>query len=240
MSPSPQDWLAVEKQCKQVLAAADWQALGELYFHEDGEREWRERRKPVVELGLQLARRLARQVEPGGVSLWVGAGVAELPVLLAESLLLQRTVVACNLLARECEVLNAALAAAAPDASVLYQAGDVREVVGDRRFDQLGCISLFTDPETWPMLSGVTYGRLAPVQVDVDAFVAEREQARELAATLFERLDVPAVITTTFEEASWFLEQAERRGGLVVDAEDELVETAVVGDPVGFLRVRPG
>ena len=80
---APKEWHEVEKLTRRVFEAADWRALGEVYFHEDGEQHWADRRKLVVELGVQLARRLALQVPRGGASLWVGAGVAELPVLLA-------------------------------------------------------------------------------------------------------------------------------------------------------------
>jgi hypothetical protein len=104
-------------------------------------------------------------------------------------------------------------------------------------FDHVGCISVFTDPETWPMLSAVAYGRIAPVQVDVESFVAERERARGLVAALFARLLRPGLVTTTAEEVAWFLEQASAAGAVAEPAE-EMVETAVVGDPVGFLEVR--
>lgn len=237
MSPSPQDWLDVEKVVKRVFDAVDWAKLGEIYFHEDGERQWQDRRKLVVELGGQLARRLARHVKPEGMSLWAGAGVAELPVLLAEVLLLDRTVVATNLLAEECDVLNAALAQAAPHVALRYEAGDAREVAGDQAFDHLGCISLFTDPQTWPAVSGVTYGRLHPVQLDLEQFAAERDQVRELVSGLFSLLNQAACITTTAEEVAWFLDlaDAEERE---IEATDDLIETAVVGDAVGFLLLR--
>lgn len=237
MSPGPQDWLDVEKVVKKVLAAADWQKLGEIYFHEDGEQHWQDRRKLVVELGGQLARRLARQVRPEGTSLWVGAGVAELPVMLAEVMLLQRSAVAANLQGDECDVLNAALAEAAPDVALRYEAGDAREVAGDQAFDHLGCISVFTDPETWPTLSGVSYGRLAPVQLDLEQFAAERDDAMQLARCLFGLLDREACITTSAEEVAWFLDLAEQQDR-EIEVSDELIETAVVGDPVGFLRLR--
>ena len=233
----PQQWHEVEKLTRRVFAAVDWGALGEIYFHEDGERHWSERRKLVVELGSQLARRLARQVSRGGASLWVGAGVAELPVLLGEVQVLGRQVVAANLIAGECEVLNAALAAAAPDVELRYEAGDAAHVAGKRRFDHVGCVSVFTDPERWPMLSGVSYGRMPPVQLDLEQFAAERDAGRALAAALVARLSRPGCITTSSEEVSWFLEQCDALG-LEVEAADDLVETAVVGDPVGFLQVR--
>lgn len=236
---APREWHEVERLTRRVFEAADWRALGEVYFHEDGERHWADRRKLVVELGVQLARRLALQVPRGGASLWVGAGVAELPVLLAEATVLGREVLAANLIQGECDLLNAALAASAPGVPLRYEVGAAEELAGDRSFDHLGCISVFTDPERWPCLSGVSYGRLPPVQLDVDAFVAERDAARALTASVFDRLARPGCITTSAEEVSWFLEQCEARG-LEVDPSEDLIETAVVGDPVGFLRVSGG
>ncbi len=228
---------AVSALCRRVFDALDWSALGEIYFHDDGENRWREKRRPLLELGERLARTLLRRLPRRGASLWVGAGVAELPVLLAESLLHERNVVAANLRQRECEVLNAGLVAAAPEVTWRFVAADARQAEPGAGFDHLGCVSLFTDPETWPELSGVAYGRIAPVQVDVERFVAEREQACSVAAALFARLQRPGLITTSAEEVAWFLEPA-AAAGAVVDADEELVETAVVGDPVGFLAVR--
>jgi len=230
------DWHEVEKLTRRVFEAADWRALGEVYFHEDGEQHWADRRKLVVELGVQLARRLALQVPRGGASLWVGAGVAELPVLLGEVTVLGREVLAANLIQEECDVLNAALEAAAPGVAVRYEVGAAEELAGERTFDHLGCVSVFTDPQRWPALSGVSSGRLPPVQLDVEAFVAERDAARALAASVFGRLARPGCITTSAEEVSWFLELCEARD-LAVDPSEDLIETAVVGDPVGFLRV---
>lgn len=234
---SPQDWHDVEKLTRRVFEAIDWAVLGEIYFHEDGERHWADRRKLVVELGSQLARRLERQVPSGGSSLWVGAGVAELPVLLGEVQVLGRSVVAANLIAEECEVLNAALVQAAPEVSLRYEAGDAQQIAGERTFDHLGCISVFTDPERWPMLSGVSYGRVPPVQLDLEQFAKERDEAASLASAMFARLARPGCITTSAEEVAWFLELCEAQG-LEVEASDDLIETAVVGDPVGFLKVR--
>ncbi len=231
------DLRAVSLLTRRVLDACDWGALGAIYFHEDGEKFWAERRPAVVELGERLARALLRRLPARGASLWVGAGVAELPVLLAETMVHERTVVAANLRGDECDLLNRALAAAAPTASLQFVAGDARTLGGATTFDHLGCISVFTDPETWPVLSDVAYGRIAPVQLDVERFVAERERARELAHGLWARLRRPGLITTSAEEVPWFLEQA-AASGAVVDPDDELIETAVVGDPVGFLAVR--
>ncbi len=237
MRASRADWRAVAARVHRVLDALDWRALGEIYFHWGGEAFWAERRPRVATRGERLAKALAARAPAGGRSLWVGAGVAELPVLLAEVLVCERTVVATNLRARECELLAAGLAAGAPDVPLRWLAEDARAASPGTTFDHLGCISVFTDPETWPMLSDVAYGRIAPVQLDVERFVREREQARELARGLFARLQRPALVTTSAEEAPWFLEQAEAVDA-VVDAGEPMIDTAVVGDPVGFLTVR--
>jgi len=53
---------------------------------------------------------------------------------------------------------------------------------------------------------------------------------------VFAGLSVPGVITTTVEEVAWFLSMAADRG-LTIEADEEMVPTAIVGDPLGFLRV---
>lgn len=236
MTPNAAERARVRQLTERVLEHLDWAALGEIYFHWGGREFWQERRPQVLELGERLATALLPQLPRGGASLWVGAGVAELPALLAEVLLGGREVVAANLREQECAVLDAGLAAAAPDVALRFTPGDARTVAAGRTFDHLGCISVFTDPETWPLLSDVVYGRIAPVQIDVEQLVREREAARALAAGLFARLRRPGLITTSAEEAAWFLEQAEGAGAQV-DASEDLVPTAVVGDPVGFLTV---
>lgn len=231
------DWSSVAALHRRIAAACDWQALGEVYFHWGGEQFWAEKAPQVGELGERLARALLPKVRAAGASLWVGAGVAELPVLLAEVMLRGRDVVATNLREREVAVLNAALDKVASELPLRYVAGDASEVAAGRSFDHLGCISVFTDPETWPVLSDVAYGRVPPVQVDVERFVAEREQARALAHKLFARLARPGLVTTSAEEVAWFLECAAAVGA-DYEADEELIDTAVVGDPVGFVGFR--
>lgn len=219
-----------------VLDALDWAALGEVYFHADGEAELRQRRPAVLACGRALADLLLPRLSRSGASLWVGAGLAELPVLLAEAQR-GRTVIAANLRAAECAILNRALEIAAPTQSLRFLPIDAQQAPADVPIDHLGCISLFTDPETWPVLSDVAYGRIAPVQLDVEQFVREREAARSLAAKLFARLQRPGWITTTAEEVAWFLDAADN-SGVHLEPEDEMVESAIVGDPIGVLAVR--
>ena len=228
-------WERCEVLCTRVFNAIDWAALGDLYFNEDGEAEWEHRRDKLLEFGFEWARALFRRVPEEGGSLYVGAGVAELPVMIAEACLRGRKVRATNLRVRECEILGDALRRHQLRGLVEIEAVDAGTIAAEASYDHLGCVSLFTDPQTWPHLSDVTYGRVAPVQIDVGQFEREREEARVLARSLFDGMTLPGWITTTVEEVSWFLELASQRG-VDVAADEDLLPTAVVGDPIGFLH----
>lgn len=229
-------WDEWRASVERLLDVLDWRRLGELYFHEDGERRWEQLRPGVLELGEAWARELLRRVPATGRSLWVGAGVADLPAMLAEVLVRGREVHAVNLRSAECEILAAGLREAGLPDDVAPRAEDARDAAAPSAFDHLAVVSVFTDPETWPVLSDVTYGRIAPVQVDVEAFVQQRDEARALAQRLFAALSRPAWITTSVDEASWFLEQAEL-AGVAVTADEVAIDSAVVGDPIGFLSI---
>lgn len=229
-------WQDCRRVLDRVLGALDWRLLGQVYCNSGGEEFWRDRRGPVVELGLCWARGLLQRVSGDGRSLYAGAGVAELPAMIAEVVVRGRGITACNLRARECDALNRGLRAAGLADRLTVVCADAAEVAAEAACDHLAAVSLFTDPETFPLCSAVGYGRLSPVQLDVVAFAEERERARALAARLWSALRMPGWITTTAEEVAWFLEQADA-AGVRLDADDELVDTAVVGDPIGFLRV---
>lgn len=229
-------WEAWAQALGRALDALDWRALGDVYFHEDGEKLLRNRREPVERLGAVWARALLRRLPAGGRSLHVGAGLAELPAMLAEVLVAGRTVRAVNLRGEECAILDRALQQAGLSDRLRIEHLDAGGVEPGTTYDHLGVVSLFTDPETWPTLSDISYGRICPVQVDVDAFVRERDHARSIAARLFGLLQRPGWVTTSADELGWFLDQAEAHG-VPIEADDALVETAMVGDPIGFVRV---
>ena len=139
-------------------------------------------------------------------ALYVGAGVAELPAMLIETIGLGRRVEASNLRAEECAVLDAGLRAAGiipEELSILPV--DARTLLGRGPFDHLAVVSTLTDPETWPLVSAVTYGRIPPVALDLAEFAAERDAILALAGSLCAALAVPAWITTTGDETPWFV-----------------------------------
>lgn len=224
---------------RRLLDALDYTRLGSIYCDEGGDAFWQDRREPVEELGLAWAKALGERLHPGGRSLYVGAGVAELPALLTEACDLGRSCLPTNLRKEECESLNAGLRSIGMGEELQFEARDAGRC-GDRGpFDHLCMVSVLVDPECFHWLCGVTYGRVAPVALDVDEFVAERDRARSLVSSLLDTLTLPAVVTTTVEEVPWIIEAAKARG-LRVEADEQMLDTAIVGDPIGFLTISKG
>lgn len=222
---------------ERVFAELDWSALGEIYCEEGGDAFWAEHRRPALELGCAWADALSRRLPRGGASLYVGAGVAELPAVLCELLELDRRVVATNRRGSECQVLTAGLRAAGIDAPGLsLHPDDARQHSAPDSFDHLSLVSVLTDPESWPVAAAVTYGRVPPVLLDIEAFARERDEIASLVDELAGSLERPSVITTTVDEVPWLMAWSERAGA-TLDADDEVIDTAIVGDPIGFLIV---
>jgi hypothetical protein len=225
------------KLLERLFAALDWSRLGAIYCDEGGAAFWAEHRGPALRLGMAWADRLLPRLGAGGVSLYVGAGVAELPAMVAEVREGGRRVFAANMRAGECSVLNEGLRAVGvgPD-ELTIEAGDARRLAGRGPFDQLALVSVLTDPESWPTVSALTYGRVPPVLLDVEAFVRERAEVLALVEALLDTAAPRTVWTTTVDEVSWLMDAAARRG-LRVEADEDVVETAIVGDPLGFLTI---
>jgi hypothetical protein len=217
----------------RVFARLDYGALGPVYCDEGGAAFWRAKRGPCRALGMRLAAVLLGRLRRGGRSLYVGAGVAELPAALAETLDLRREVAAFNLRRTEVAVINRALADRGGPAWRL-RAGDARRAAGP--FDHLWMVSVLNDPERFPTLSALSYGRADPVTFDPRAFARERAAVRALADACLNKLATPALVTTSVEEIPWITDWAARSGRICfVEPEDH--PTAMVEDPVCFIRI---
>jgi hypothetical protein len=224
---------------RRLFDDLDYQALAAVYCEAGGEAFWAAHRDPALELGQRWALACSKRLSRGGHSLYVGAGVAELAVLVTEVCDLERQVRVANTNARECESLNTTLAGVGLADRLCFQPVDAAQfVASDPAFvcDHLSVVSVLNDPGTYPNVSGVGYGRIAPVLLDVEEFALERDRIRKLVATTMGCLEVPGTITTTVEEVPWFLAAAADQG-LAIQADEEVVPTAIVGDPLGFLRV---
>jgi hypothetical protein len=215
---------------RTIFKRLEYPTLGRIYCDEGGDAFWKVKRGPCQTLGIKLAEVLRGRLKQGGRSLYVGAGVAELPVLTMETMELGRTVTACNLREEEVAVLNRACESA-PFRFLHQDAGDV-----DGTFDHLWIVSVLNDPERFPELSALSYGRANPVLFDTAAFTKEREDVVSLAAHCLRKLQLPSLVTTSTEEINWITDWCLKRNISCV-VEPKSYPTAVVEDPVCLIRV---
>jgi hypothetical protein len=223
-------WGTTLNAITQAFERLDYAALGAVYCDEGGEAFWEERRGPAQELGIQFAEVLLRRLPPKGRSLYVGAGIAEIPVLVTETLQLGREVRAFNLRPAEVTVLNHAC----QGMPFSLEAKDARVALG--KIDHLYIVSVLNDPECFPELGALSSGRANPVTFDPDLFITERQAVAALAAACLEKLERPGLVTTSVEEIPWITDWCLRQGVACI-VEDEDYPTAIVGDPICFIRI---
>ena len=208
----------------------DYATLGRIYCDDGGDAFWKAQRGPCQMLGGKLAQELRGRLREGGRSLYVGAGVAELPLLAMETLELDRTVAAYNLRAEEVSVLNQAC----KEMPFQFVHGDACAV--EAVFDHVWIVSVLNDPERFPELSALSYGRTNPATFDPVAFAKERETVVTLADRCLSKLQLPSLISTSVEEIPWITGWCvTRKIPCVVEGKD--YPTAIVEDPVCFIRI---
>lgn len=214
----------------RLFRRLDYDGLGPIYCDEGGRAFWKDRRGPCEKLGISLAAALRGRLLPGGRSLYVGAGVAELPLLIMETLELGRRVEAYTLRRAEAALLNEACRGL-PFRFTVRDGGQARG-----RYDHLCLVSVLNDPERYPALSALSYGRADPATFDPAAFLRERRAVTRLADACLRTVTRPAVVTTTVEEVRWVTAWCDRHR-LPYLLEARSYPTALVGDPVCFLRL---
>lgn len=218
------------RSISQIFDRLNYSRLGTIYCDEGGEEFWKDRRGPCQTLGIELAEVLLGCLRAGGRSLYVGAGVTEIPVLAMETMELGREVVACNLRADEVTLLNQACRSH----PFRFVSEDARTAKG--RFDHLWMVSILNDPERFPELSALSYGRANPVTFNPKVFVKEREKVFALVESCLNKLRQPSLVTTSVEEIPWITDWCTRRRVTCV-VEEEDYPTAIVEDPVCFIRI---
>lgn len=214
----------------ETFERLDYAKLGAIYCDEGGEAFWKDRREPCRTLGIALAEVLLNRLKPGGRSLYVGAGVAEIPALFMESLDLGRHVEAHNLRVGEVAAMNQAC----KGLPLRISATDARTARGS--YDHLWIVSVLNDPEQYPCVSALSYGRANPVTFDPAAFLEERTHIMAVAETCLNKLALPALVSTSVEEIPWITEWCDRKRIAYV-IEDDDYPTAIVEDPVCLIRV---
>lgn len=216
-----------------IFRHLDYAALGPVYCYEGGDEFWQAKRTPCERLGSQVARALLRKLPRGGRSLYAGAGVAELPCLLAEAMDRQRQVEPYNLRRSEVTVLNRACRGT----PVRFHARTAEQARGT--FDHLWIVSVLNDPERFPDLSPLSYGNADPVTFNPAQFERQRRIVRSIVDACMPKLSLPGLVTTSTEEVVWIADWCHRHG-IPYRVERRQYPTALVGDPICFIRVGHG
>ena len=217
---------AIQRTFKEL----DYSALGRVYCHEGGDKFWQAKRAPCRRLGTKVAEALLQKLPHGGRSLYVGAGVAELPALLAEAIDLERHVEPFNLRRSEVAVLNRACRGL----PVKFWNRDAASAAGS--FDHLWMVSVLNDPERFPHLAPLSYGRADPVTFDPVRFQKERRIVQSIVDRCLPKLSLPGLVTTSTEEVVWIADWCHRQR-IPYRVERKQYPTALVGDPICFIRI---
>lgn len=227
----------VSPQTRRILATLfghlDYGRLGPVYCYEGGDAFWAAKRRLCLHRGLAVAEALLARVPPGGRSLYVGAGVAELPCLMAEALDGRRRVEPYNLRRTEVAVLNRACR----QLPIRFHPRDAATAEGS--FDHLWIVSVLNDPERFPHLSPLSYGNASPVTFDPVKFQRERRIVRGLIDRSLAKLALPGLVTTSIEEVAWIADWCHRRR-IPYRVERRQYPTALVGDPICFVTIGGG
>ncbi|MFM8551055.1 MAG: hypothetical protein ACKOCD_01880, partial [Nitrospiraceae bacterium] len=144
-----------------------------------------------------------------------------------------RDVAACNLRAQEVALLNRACAGL----PFRVSAQNGRKATG--RFDHLWIVSVLNDPERFPELAALSYGRANPATFDPVRFARERNTVMSLTDACLRKLTKPGLVTTSVEEIPWIVQWCVRHK-VSCKVEKEDYPTALVGDPVCLIRVGHG
>jgi hypothetical protein len=224
----------ISRATRQAIATTfdrlDYGRLAGIYCYEGGEAFWKAKREPCRRLGMRIGEALLERLPSDGRSLYVGAGVAELPSLLVESLELRRSVVPCNLRRSEVATLNQTCRGL----PLRFHATDAGKARGT--FNHLWIVSVLNDPERYPHVAALSYGRAVPLTFDPSAFVKERRVLRSLVDRCLSKLCLPAAVTTSVEEVNWIADWCHRKR-VPYRIERRHFRTALVGDPICFVRV---
>ncbi|WP_447968629.1 hypothetical protein [Nitrospira sp. M1] len=213
-----------------IFQDLDYASLAPIYCDEGGEVFWEAHRQPCKQMGSKVAEHLKTRLTSRGSSLYVGAGVAEIPPLIMEIAELHRSVKAYNLRVEEVETLNRTC----QDHGLSFTATDAQEAKGT--FDHMWIVSVFNDPEEFPELSALSYGRANPATFNPHQFQHERETVFTLTTTLLKKLTRPGLITTSVEEIPWITNYCEQHD-LSYIVEDNDYPTAIVKDPICFIHI---
>lgn len=223
-----------------LLAELNWSLLEAHYCEGDSSGFFgAEAIDALADASLKFASDLLECLPRGGRSLYVGAGVAELAMILAESLLLEREICAVRLADAETEELNRALAVVEQGAGEGVRLPRLStELLVDlvlEPSDHLWFVSVATDPQAFPALHALAYNRHRPPRRAIEA---DREAALGLMEDAMAHLDPRAQVRTSEDERE-LVDAAAEHLGWALRWEDTGRLSPIVGDVVRTGRLRP-
>ncbi len=214
----------------------DWAALERLYVEGPSQGFFGpEQVAAQRDAALLFAADFAEELKPGGASLYVGVGVAELPLLLFERLVMDRRVQAVTLAGAEASELERARLAVQERIGIELPKIETRALAELEHVecDHLWFVSVVSDPLAFPALHRKLYGLAAP---KAKPLVADTAKAEELIAEALRRMVERSLVHTTDEEYEIMAVQAGRRGRELAPGSSARY-SAIVGDPVRPCRL---
>lgn len=196
-----------------------------------------EAREAQVDAGLRFGADLVERLKQGGASLYVGGGVAELVPMVAECVLLRRSVRLVTLPGPEADELERAFTAAGKREGLRLVRVDTAPL-GQKPLepvDHLWFASVLTDPEAFPALSDTLYERGHPKG---RALSRETQVAEALLAAALGPLSERGWLTTSDEELPLW-ERALAARGLEARIPDTGRLSPIVGDVLRHISLAP-
>jgi len=217
-------------------AELDWELLGRSACEGDGtdfyDAELRER---ILDTGMRFAEDMGRVLADGpGRSLYLGAEIAELPLILAEHLLLRRRVEWINIECAQTVEIARAIGAVSARMALELPLPRVRGLseIEPASCDHLWMVSVLTDPESFPALHDALYERAGgPLATRRGSLADDRRRAEALVEALLECAAARCVLSISDEERSVLEPLVARRGWTLEFARGGRL-SAIVGDRV--------
>ena len=220
----------------EVMTELDWTLLGRAYCEGDGSGFFDDAlRERIVDTGLMLADDLGDALGDGrGRSLYLGAEIAELPLILAEHLVMGRRVEWLNIEGPQTRELVRALDVVSARLELDLPKPDTRTLaeIEPASCDHLWMVSVLTDPDHFPALHDVLYVRTkGPLATGRGRLEDDRARADALVEALLDCAASPCVLTTSDEERTIVEPLAARRGFSLEFARGGRL-SSIVGDRV--------
>jgi hypothetical protein len=220
-------------------AELDWELLGSSTCEGDGSSFYdAELRERIIDTGMWFADDLARVLgDVRGQSLYLGAEIAELPLILAEHLVMRRRVEWLNIACPQTTELVRALRVVSASLGVELPTPRVRAItdIEPASCDHLWMVSVLTDPDAFPALHDVLYERTGgPLATGRGSLEDDRRRADILIGAWLDRSNPSCTLSTSDEELTLIEPLVAQRGWTLAMAPGGRL-SAIVGD-----RVRSG